>query len=333
MTLRIGVLGAARIAPSAIVKPARAIEGAEVVAVAARDEAKARGFAAKHGIPTVHQSYDALIADPDVDAIYNPLPNGLHGAWTVRALEAGKHVLCEKPFTANAAEAREVAAVADAARERGTVTMEAFHWRYHPLATRLLDLVNGGDLGRLERVEAVMLAPLLRSSDIRWQLALAGGSMMDMGCYPASFARTMAQAEPEVTHAEARLRSPGIDRYLRAELRFPNGATGRITCGMLSAPGIGLSARMRFERGDVRVLNPFAPQYFCRLSVRGPTGRKREKVVRTPTYNFQLEAFVDAVRDHTEPVTGTAFAIANMELVDACYRAAGLEPRTPTPVA
>src|SRR3954469_7325218 len=127
--VRIGILGAARIAPNAVIKPAPNVQDAQIVAVAARDRSRADEFASKHGIPTVHDSYTALIANPNVDAIYNPLPNGLHAEWTIAALAAGKHVRCEKPFTANAKEAEDVAVVAD---RTGLVVMEAFHYRYHP---------------------------------------------------------------------------------------------------------------------------------------------------------------------------------------------------------
>jgi predicted dehydrogenase len=147
-TLRIGCLGAARIAPAALTKPAAGNPGVSCAAVAARDVTRARAFADKHKIPVVHDSYDALLADESLDAIYNPLPNGLHGLWTLKALEAGKHVLCEKPFTANAAEA---ARVADAAEKSGLVVMEAFHWRYHPLAARVLDIIASGELGHPPR--------------------------------------------------------------------------------------------------------------------------------------------------------------------------------------
>src|SRR3954449_10479655 len=134
--IRIGILGAARIAPPALVRPARAVAEVELNAVAARDPARAQAFASKHGVPRVLTSYQELLDDPDLDAVYNPLPNGLHAEWTLKALEAGKHVLCEKPFTANAAEAQ---TVADAARASGLVVMEAFHYRYHPLAARMVE--------------------------------------------------------------------------------------------------------------------------------------------------------------------------------------------------
>src|SRR5690349_15736839 len=181
--IRIGVLGAARIAPAAAIKPARATADAEVVAIAARDRARAEKFATKHGVPQVFDDYAALIASPDVDAIYNPLPNGLHAEWTNAALEAGKHVLCEKPLTSNAEEARECAAVAE---RTGLVLMEAFHWRYHPLAQRLVDIVQSGEIGTLQHVDSALCFPLPLFSDIRYQYALGGGAMMDAGCYTIS---------------------------------------------------------------------------------------------------------------------------------------------------
>src|SRR5689334_25050363 len=168
-TVRIGILGAARIAPAAAIKPARAVGEATIGAVAARDRSRADAFASKHGIPRVHASYADLVADPDLDAIYNPLPNGLHAEWTIAALEAGKHVLCEKPFTANAKEAEDVAAVAS---RTGLVVMEAFHYRYHPLAHRMREIVDSGELGTTRHVEAALCFPLPKFSDIRYQYDL-----------------------------------------------------------------------------------------------------------------------------------------------------------------
>src|SRR6185437_6325825 len=216
--LRIGVLGAARIAPMALVNPAK--ENAEVVvgAVAARDVSRARAFAAKHGIPKVHGGYGALIADPDLDAVYNPLPNGLHGRWTRAALAAGKHVLCEKPFTANAAEAREIA---ELAADSDRVVMEAFHYRYHPMTLRAEEIIASAELGPLRHVEASLCFPLPKFSDIRDDYGLAGGAMMDAGCYPVHMARTFGGPSPEVVAARAKLRDKQIDRAMTADLLFP----------------------------------------------------------------------------------------------------------------
>jgi predicted dehydrogenase len=327
MTVRIGVLGAAKIVPNALTKPAKAVDGVEVTALAARDPDRARAFATKHGIPRVLDSYQALVDDPDVDAVYVPLPNGLHGRWMLAALAAGKHVLCEKPFTANAAEAEEVAAAAEAS---GLVVMEAFHWRYHPLAQRMVDIVRSGELGDVHHVETAMCFPLAKRGDIRWQLALAGGSLMDTGSYAVHWARTLVGEEPEVVGAAAKLRSPGVDRYLRVDLRFPGGATGRATASMWSSRVLRLSARVHGSEGTLSVLNPIAPQYGHRMTVRTAAGKRREKVAGDSTYVHQLRAFVAAVRDGVPTLTPPSESVANMRVLDAAYRAAGLEPREPS---
>ncbi len=250
-TLRIGVLGAARITPPALVKPARLVDGVEIVAVAARDRARAESFAAKHGIPEVLDTYDDVVRAADVDAIYNPLPNGLHGVWTRRALEAGKHVLCEKPFTANAEEAERVAATA---ATTGLVVMEAFHYRYHPVARRMVELVASGRLGEVRHIDTSMCIPLPLPKDIRYRLELAGGATMDTGCYAIHMNRLLAGAEPEVTSAAARLAEPGVDRWMRAELAYPGGVTGRMTCrAVVLDAAEGRTARRGHRRRAARV--------------------------------------------------------------------------------
>lgn len=326
--LRIGVLGAARIAPAALVRPARELPGVRVAAVAARDAARARDFASRHGIERVHASYDALLADPELDAVYIPLPNGLHGRWSIRALEAGKHVLCEKPLAANAEEALRMRR---AAEKSGRVLMEAFHWRYHPLASRVREILDAGELGRLRHVEASLCFPLPLPRDIRYDLALAGGATMDAGCYPVSIVRFLAAAEPEVLSARARLLRPGVDRCMRAELRFPNGVTGRITTSMLSARLLSISARVVGECGELSLLNPIAPQFFHRLSLRSAAGRRSERVAGPTSYSCQLRAFQSAVQDGEPVHTDAAHGVANMRVIDAIYKAAGLLRREPTP--
>jgi len=325
--VQIGVLGAARIAPPALIKPAKANPDVVVAAVAARDVSRARAFAAKHGIARVHDSYEALLADPDLDAIYNPLPNGLHGKWTRAALAAGKHVLCEKPFTANAAEAREIAGVA---AQSDRVVMEAFHYRYHPMALRIEEIIASGELGKLERVEAALCFPLPKFSDIRYNYSLAGGATMDAGCYPVHMVRTFGGSTPEVVSAHAKLHDPQIDRAMTAELRFADGHTGRIRCSMWSTRLLGLSAHVVGDQGELRALNPLMPQIYHRLSVRSAAGKRVERFSRRASYAYQLDAFVAAVL-RGEPVKTTPEdAIENMSVVDAIYRAAGLPLREPS---
>jgi predicted dehydrogenase len=323
-TLRIGILGAARIAPSAVIKPAQHVGEAVVGAVAARDRSRADAFASKHGIPKVHDSYAALIADPELDAIYNPLPNGLHAEWTIAALEAGKHVLCEKPFTANAKEAEAVAAVAT---RTGLVVMEAFHYRYHPLAKRMREIVDSGELGEIRRVETALCFPLPKFSDIRYQYDLAGGATMDVGTYTVHMARLLGREEPEVVSAIAKRRGPDIDRAMRAELKFPGGHTGRITCSMWSTWLIQTYARVIGERGELHVINPTSPQLWHRMRVKTGGSARSEKFSRKPTYEYQLEAFCAAVLRGEPTLTPPPDSIANMRVLDAIYVAAGMKPR------
>jgi len=325
--VQIGVLGAARIAPQALIKPSKANADVVVAAVAARDASRAKAFAAKHGIARVHDSYEALLADPDIDAIYNPLPNGLHGKWTRAALTAGKHVLCEKPFTANAAEAR---SIAELAAQSDKVVMEAFHYRYHPMALRIEEIIASGELGKLKRVEASLCFPLPKFSDIRYDYALAGGAMMDAGCYPVHMVRTFGGSTPEVVSAQAKLHGPQIDRAMTAELQFADGHTGRIRCSMWSPRLLDIRARVIGDQGELRALNPLLPQIYHRLSVRSANGKRAERFPRRATYAYQLDAFAAAVL-HGEPVKTTPEdAIENMTVIDAIYRAAGLPIREPS---
>lgn len=322
--LRIGILGAAAIAPTALIRPARDVPEAEAFAVAARDPGRARAFANKHGLPRVHESYASLLDDPDVEAIYNPLPNGLHAEWTVRALEAGKAVLCEKPLASNADEALRMA---ECAEKHARPLMEAFHWRYHPLARRMQQVIDSGRLGRVERFEMEMCIPIPKPGDIRFDLALGGGSTMDMGCYCLSILRFLAGAEPEVVSAEARLSSPGVDRYMHAELRFPHDRSGAFTAALFAATMPRLRARVVGSEGEMRVTNPVAPHRFHRLTIRTAAGTSRETEPGRASYTHQLEAFVRLVRDGVPVPTDGRDGVLNMRAIDAVYEAAGLGRR------
>jgi len=324
--MRIGVLGAARITPTALIKPARIVDGVEVAAVAARDRSRAEAFAARWGVPTVHDSYADLLADPSLDAVYVPLPNGLHAQWTQAAVEAGKHVLCEKPFTANAAQARQVAAAAEAT---GLVVMEAFHYRYHPVARRMAELAHGGDLGRIQRVETAMCFPLPAFSDIRYNFGLAGGALMDAGCYAVHCLRLLATGEPTVTTAKALTskRDGRIDRAMTAQFSLPGGATGRIHASMWSATLLRIQAKVIGDRGTMTVINPFAPQLWSRFTVEIDGRRRRERFDSEATYVHQLRAFAAAVRGEPTNLTPPSDSIATMSLIDDIYAAAALPLR------
>jgi predicted dehydrogenase len=324
--VRIGVLGAARIAPAALVRPARVVPGVEVAAIAARERDRADGFARKHGIPTVHDTYPDLIADPTLDAVYIPLPNGRHATWTLAAIKAGRHVLCEKPFTANAAQAREVAT---ACAGTSLVVMEAFHYRYHPLARRMQEVVHGGELGDIERVEASLCFPLPVFSDIRYNFYLGGGALMDAGCYAVHCLRLLGPGEPQVTAATAVTfhRDRRIDRAMTAEFSFPTGATGRIQASLWSSMLLRVQARVVGLRGRMIVTNFVAPHFPHWFTVTVDGVRRRERLRGEASYTHQLRAFAAAVAGESTNLTPASDAVVTMSLIDDCYRAAGLPLR------
>jgi predicted dehydrogenase len=325
--MRIGVLGAARIAPAALIKPAHAVAEVEVAAVAARDRSKAAAFAGRHGIPVVHASYEALLADPMLDAVYVPLPNGRHERWTIAALRAGKHVLCEKPLTSNAEQAIEVRKAAD---ETGLVVMEAFHYRYHPLAARMAEVAHGGEIGRIKRVETATCFPLPRFNDIRYAFDLAGGALMDAGCYAVHCLRLLSRGLPAVTSAQARPfhRDARIDRAMTADFDLGDGATGRIRASLWSSTVLSLGVTVVGSLGTMKVSNFVMPQLFGSLKLTHDGRTRREKIRGEHTYAYQLRAFAAAAAgDKAANLTPPTDSVATMTLIDDIYRAAGLPLR------
>ena len=322
--VRIGILGAASIVRSAIANPARGVHEAQILAIASRDPKRAYALAKKHGIPRVHPTYAALLADHDVEAIYNPLPNSLHAQWTIRALKAGKHVLCEKPFSSNAQQAEEMARVA---RETGLILSEAFAYRYHPLIARVKEILLGGEIGQVRHIDAQFCFLLPSPGNIRFNYDLAGGALMDTGCYPVSLIRYLMQAEPTVERAEARLLKPQIDRRMTADLSFADGRTAHLACDMLY-PGL-FRSRLKVEgsEGSLEVFNPFHPHWINRLKVQGRKGSYTERGSTENVYALQLRAFVNAIRGKTKLNTGPTDAVANMRVIDAIYEKAGLQKR------
>jgi predicted dehydrogenase len=330
--LRIGVLGAARITERALIEPARA--GAPLFfLVPPRDRARAEAFAAEHGVERVADSYAALLADPEVEAVYNPLANALHGPWNLAALAAGKHVLSEKPSASNAEEAAEVR---EAAAKAGTVFMEGFHYLFHPVTRRLHELLQSGELGELRRVEALVAIQAPGDADPRWSLPLAGGAVMDLGCYSLHALRMLAPwagGAPRLVSARGgeRAGAPGVDEWLDAELEFPNGATGSARCHM-AYDGLEMSCRIVGSRGEAFAPNFVLPQMDDRVVVRTAEGERTERLGTRSSYTYQLEAFAARVREGAPLPLDPDDALATMTLIDESYRAAGFEPRPRTRV-
>ncbi|MGH1492401.1 MAG: Gfo/Idh/MocA family protein [Acidimicrobiales bacterium] len=325
MTLRIGILGAAAIAPKALVVPASEIDGVEVVAVAARDPKRAEAFAAEHNIPSIEPDYRSLCRADYVDAVYIALPASHHKPWAIEALRVGKDVLCEKPVAMNAVEAAEMVAVAD---DTGQLLMEAFHWRYHPLADRMKELVDTR-LGQVESVSARFAVPIPDKSNIRYQLELGGGALMDLGCYPLQWVRYLLSGEPVITEATATQDPEGVDVSLTAKMRFDDhgGVPAEIHCAMAAGTEVSISLTAVGSDGTLEVTNPLAPQSGNLLSLTTAAGTETERIESASTYHHQLVAFMAAIKDSTTPPTSGVDSVANMAAIDDCYRAAGMQPR------
>jgi predicted dehydrogenase len=334
--LRIGILGTARIAERALLRPAHEVSAVTVAAVAARDPSRAEAFALQHGIPTAHASYDDLLADPDIDAVYLPLPNSLHAPWMLRAIEAGKHVLCEKPFTANAAEATEIAEAADGS---GLAVMEAMHYRYHPLVQRMAELVRGGAIGAVRHVQCWTSWPIEDPADIRYDYALGGGALMDGGCYALDCLR-LTGGEASVTRALADpLPSPQdmVDRATAAGLEFTNGATGWFESAFTREGEFRADVHVIGDEGHLWLRN-FILAHDGHLTVtrngvviidEGPTDPDGGRAGDTgdTTFTWQLRVFAAAAQGGRPFPTTAANAARTMRLIDEAYQAAGLPPR------
>lgn len=319
MTLRIGILGAARVAVYAMIAPARDVAGVTVVGVAARDPDRARAYAQTHSIPLVFPTYDALIASPDIDAVYNALPPNLHARWSIAALAAGKPVLCEKPFALSVAD---VNAMLAAEAQSGLVLMEAQHSHYHPLSARMREIVQSGMLGPISRVDAVFDVPVdKRVDEIRYLPDVGGGALWDLGLYPAYWIRSATGEEPGVVSARQALAASGADVMTQATLALPSGAVATLSCNMDAPFQASFTATGR--DAVLMVSNPLSPQSGHRLSIRSAGGAQTvETFPLKPTYAYQLEAFRDAVL-HGSPVpTRGLDSLATIRLLAAvCEKA------------
>ncbi len=323
MTLRFGVLGAANISQKALYDPVADTPGVELAAIAARNRDRAEAHAEQFGIARVYDTYEEVLADPEVHAIYNPLPISLHHEWSGRSLNAGKHVLSEKPFAANARLARQLAGTAE---RTGLLCVEAFHWRYHPLAARIAQILESGVLGEIQSVDAAFDVYVDPADDVRQSFELGGGALMDLGCYPVQWARfVMPGDEPNVVSATMRQGRPGVDVDTVITIAYPNGVPGELRTRMTEGTEFHASLTVVGADGTLEVWNPLSPHTGNRVRVES-AGIDEEVEGRT-TYHYQLEAFEQAVVHGNTVPTGGADAIANMDLIDAAYRAAGLPVR------
>jgi predicted dehydrogenase len=318
--IRVGILGAGRIIPNALVTPAH--PEFTLQALAARDPVRAESFAAANGIAHVAADYDSLIARGDVDLVYIALPNSLHAPWSIAALKAGKPVLCEKPFAMDAAEARLMVAASEAA---GLPLIEAYHHRFHRVMLRAREIVRSGELGRLLHADAVFeITTPYTEQQPRWHAELGGGALMDLGCYPLYALRMLLDEEPSPISAHCELQH-GIDAATEAELLFPSGATGHIGCRLGSATAI-QSIRLRGEKGTLELDGFVVPQNGCRFTVTSNGVTREEPVDGPSTFYMQLSHVANVLLRGAKPLTGGADAIAQMTAIEAIYAKAGFNP-------
>jgi predicted dehydrogenase len=313
--LRLGLLSTARISDR-IVAGAAPSDAVEVVAVASRDGARAQAYAGGHGIARAHASYEALLADDGVDAVYVSLPNALHHTWTMRALRAGKHVLCEKPYSRDPADVEEAFALAS---DSGLVLMEAFMYRHHPQTRRVRQLVDDGAVGRLRLIRAAFSFPLADPGDVRAQPELAGGSLMDVGCYCVSGARLLA-GEPQHVLGEQVTGPSGVDDSFHGTLRF----AGDVVAQFDSSFALPLRQELEVlgEEGVLRVEAPWRVDWGGDVTLRRGDAVERIDVAEADAYRLELENLAAAARHEAAPLLDRPDALGQARAIEALYRAA-----------
>ena len=312
--VRWGVLSTAHINDKVLAGAAES-DRVDVLAVASRDWARAEAYVRERGLERAYGSYAGLLADPDVEAVYISLPNSLHVEWSIRALEAGKHVLCEKPMSRRAADVERAFAAAERAER---FLMEAFMYRHNPQTAKLVELVAGGAIGRLRLVRAAFSFPLADSVNVRLNAELEGGGLMDVGCYCVSGARLLA-GEPERVYAEQVPSASGVDELLSGTMRFPGDVVAEIDCGLV------LPTRDELEAiGEEGSLFLDDPWHCTRPVIEHRTADGVEKIELEPvdSYRLELENLSDAVRGEGEPLLGRDDALGQARAIEALYRSA-----------
>jgi predicted dehydrogenase len=312
--VRWGFLSTARI-NRRLLAAAEKSSAADVVAVASRDQGRAEAYAVEHGIPRSYGRYEELLEDPELDAVYISLPNSLHVEWSVRALAAGKHVLCEKPLTRSPEEAEEAF---EAAERAGRILMEAFMWRHSPQTAKLVQLVEGGVIGELQLVRATFSFPLEGRRNIRLDPELGGGALMDVGAYCVGAARLLA-GEPERVYGEQVIGDSGVDTLFTGILRFPRGVLAEIDAGMHLPRRDGLEAVG--TEGSLVIADPWLAQ---RLVLHLRRGESREEIALPPAdpYRLELENMCAAIAGEAEPLLGRDDAVGQARVLDALYQSA-----------
>lgn len=306
-----GVLGCAAFARNRAIPSMLKTPSVELIGVASRSLEKAEKFRSDFGLKRAYGSYEEMLADPEIQAVYNPLPNGLHGEWTIKAAEAGKHILCEKPFTSDADEAEKVAAVVTRA---GVKVMEAFMWRFHPQHECAQKAIQDGEIGPIRLIRGAFTFTMSRQPNVRWSPELAGGSVMDVGCYPISASRFYYQAEPTTAFARGQIDSEfGVDISMAGVLQFSQGVA-------LIDSGFHLPYRgdleITGEKGRIYIPKSWLPDEEATLVINS----QEEKLPPVDQYANEFEHFSRCILQDIPPRYGPEDAILQMKVIDAVLR-------------
>lgn len=290
-----GLLSTANI-NQALIKPLSASKRTRLLAVASRSISAAEAYAHEWNIPRAHGSYEALLADPEIDVIYNSLPNHLHAEWTIKALHAGKHVLCEKPFALTLAE---VDAMSQAARETGKIVTEAFMYRHHAQTLKVKEIVASGVLGKLQLIKGSFTFTLKREGNFRWVTEAGGGSIWDVGCYPISYARMIVGAEPVEVFGWQVTGAGGADESFIGQMKFKDGVHAQFDSGFKS------SFRSRIEivgtDASLNIPNPFKPGKANEIVLSRGDKHEKIKIKGDELYLGEVEDLCDAITQNKSP--------------------------------
>ena len=314
MSTKWGIISTAHI-NRLVLAGARESEQVDVIAVSSRDQARAEAYARDQGIERAYGSYEALLADPDVEAVYISLPNSLHVEWSIHALEAGKHVLCEMPLDRRR---EEVERAFDAADRAGRILAEAFMWRHNPQTAKLLELVGSGAIGELRLVRSAFSFSLDEPENVRLAADLDGGALMDVGCYCVSGSRLLG-GEPESVYGEQVSGESGVDVLFAATMRFPGDVLAQFECGFVLPDRDELD--VVGSEGSIFLDDPWHARTPV-LELRRDGGVEEIVLQPADSYRLELENLGDAIAGRAQPLLGREDAVGQARTIDALYRSA-----------
>jgi xylose dehydrogenase (NAD/NADP) len=314
--LRWGLLSTARI-NRAVIAPIRISKKSELLAVASRSQERASEYAATWGIPRFHSSYEDLLADPDIDVIYNSLPNALHAEWSIKALQMGKHVLCEKPMTTNIKDAD---AVINAAKNTGKVITEAFMYRHHPQTILVKQMVDNGDIGNLQLIRGSFCYYNTRSSDPRFDLALGGGSLWDIGCYPISYARYLTGKEPIEVYGHQVTGPTGVDLLYVGQMLYPNGVVCQFESSFISTQKV--EVEITGNSGRIKIPEPYKPGKRTKIIIQHNGQERIKNIEGHELYQGEIDDIENAILLGKPSRISLEDSRGNIAVIEALYQSA-----------